>query len=150
MYFELVGEITEVDRIGTWDSRLGRSTPTLRCQPLAQAQGHRSGADRRWHDPAGRGTLVRRSWAWPSADEDRAVPGLMAAKKRYLLCVRNEGAEDLEPRKVSERLPDARAAKDGYVRVVDESGEDYLYPSGYFVAVDPPREAERALASGAR
>jgi len=74
----------------------------------------------------------------------------MAAKKRYLLCVRNEGAEDLEPRKVSEQLPDARAAKDGYVRVVDESGEDYLYPSGYFVAVDLPREAERALASGAR
>lgn len=74
----------------------------------------------------------------------------MAAKKRYLLCVRNEGSEDLEPRKVYEQLPDARAAKDGYVRVVDESGEDYLYPSAYFVALDLPREAERALAGGAR
>jgi hypothetical protein len=74
----------------------------------------------------------------------------MAAKKRYLLCVRNEGSEDLERRKVYEQLPDARAAKDGYVRVVDESGEDYLYPSAYFVAVDLPREAERALAGGAR
>jgi len=74
----------------------------------------------------------------------------MAAKKRYLLCVRNEGSEDLEPRKLYEQLPDARAAKDGYVRVVDESGDDYLYPSTYFVAVDLPREAERALADGTR
>ncbi len=68
-------------------------------------------------------------------------------KKRYLLCVRNEGSEDVEPRKLYEQLPDRRAAKDGYVRVIDESGEDYLYPADYFVAVDLPREAERALDS---
>jgi hypothetical protein len=37
-----------------------------------------------------------------------------------------------------------------YVRVVDESGEDYLYPADYFVAVELPREAERALAGAAR
>ena len=65
-------------------------------------------------------------------------------KKRYLLCVRNKGCEDLEPRKLYEQLPDLQAAEDGYVRVVDESGEDYLYPAEYFVAVDLPREAERA------
>jgi hypothetical protein len=67
-------------------------------------------------------------------------------KKRFLLCVRNKGCEDLEPRKLYEQLPDSRAAEDGYVRVVDESGEDYLYPADYFVAVELPREAERALA----
>ena len=71
-------------------------------------------------------------------------------KKRYLLCVRNKGCEDLEPRKLYEQLPDPRAADDGYVRVVDESGEDYLYPADYFVAVELPREAERALAGGVR
>ena len=71
-------------------------------------------------------------------------------KKRYLLCVRNQGCEDLEPRKLYEQLPDSRAAQDGYVRVVDESGEDYLYPADYFVALDLPREAERALAGAAR
>lgn len=71
-------------------------------------------------------------------------------KKRYLLCVRNKGCEDLEPRKLYEQLSDRRAAEHGYVRVVDESGEDYLYPADYFVAVDLPREAERALASAAR
>ena len=52
------------------------------------------------------------------------------------------------PRKLYEQIPDARAGEDGYVRVVDESGEDYLYPADYFVAVDLPREAERALAGG--
>lgn len=71
-------------------------------------------------------------------------------KKRYLLCVRNKGCEDLEPRKLYEQLPDSRAAEDGFVRVVDESGEDYLYPADCFVAVDLPREAERALAGSAR
>ena len=71
-------------------------------------------------------------------------------KKRYLLCIRNDGCEDLERRKLYEQLPDARAAEDGYVRVVDESGEDYLYPVDFFVAVNLPREAERALADAAR
>ena len=71
-------------------------------------------------------------------------------KKRYLLCVQNKGCEDLEPRKLYEQLPDPRAAEDGYVRVVDESGEDYLYPADYFVALDLPREAERALAGVTR
>jgi hypothetical protein len=71
-------------------------------------------------------------------------------KKRYLLCVRNKGCEDLEPRKLYEQLADPRAAEDGYVRVVDESGEDYLYPSECFIAVDLPREAERALATSPR
>jgi hypothetical protein len=67
-------------------------------------------------------------------------------KKQFLLCVRNTGCEDLELRKFYENLPDSVAAREGYVRVVDESGEDYLYPKTYFVAVRLPREAERALA----
>lgn len=71
-------------------------------------------------------------------------------KKRFLLCVRNRGCEDLEPRKLYQQLPDSRAAEDGYVRVVDESGEDYLYPADYFVAIDLPRDVERALAAPAR
>ena len=71
-------------------------------------------------------------------------------RKRFLLCVRNKGCEDLDLRKLYEQVPDARAAEDGYVRVIDESGEDYLYPADYFVAVELPREAERALAGSAR
>jgi len=71
-------------------------------------------------------------------------------RKRFLLCVRNKGCEDLDLRKLYEQVPDARAAEGGYVRVIDESGEDYLYPADYFVAVELPREAERALAGVAR
>jgi hypothetical protein len=42
-------------------------------------------------------------------------------------------------------LPDNSAAKSDYVRVIDNEGEDYLYPAGYFIFVDLPREAERAV-----
>ena len=49
-----------------------------------------------------------------------------------------------------ERLPDKVGTREGYVRVVDESGEDYLYPEGYFVAVEVPRQAERAFARRVR
>src|SRR5437870_10130999 len=67
-------------------------------------------------------------------------------KRQFLLCVRNAGCEDLELRKLYERLPDRVATREGYVRVIDESGEEYLYPEACFVAVDVPRQAERALA----
>jgi len=67
-------------------------------------------------------------------------------KKRFLLCVRNKGCEDLELRKLYPQLPDARGAKEGFVRVVDESGDDYLYPANHFIAIELPREAEQALA----
>ena len=60
----------------------------------------------------------------------------------YLLCVRNEGYEvSLEPRKVYQRLGDAGAAARSLVRVVDESGEDYLYPVDFFVPIDVPANA---------
>jgi hypothetical protein len=67
-----------------------------------------------------------------------------------LLCVRNDGSDDLEPRKVYTVLPDLRAAKEGFVRVVDESGEDYLYPSEYFVPVRLPVVIARTFLSPSR
>ena len=71
-------------------------------------------------------------------------------KKQFLLCVRNRGCEDLQLRKLYQQLPDRGAAEEGYVRVIDDSGEDYLYPSRCLVAVELPRRAERALSSAAR
>jgi len=64
---------------------------------------------------------------------------------KFALCVRNDDCEDLELRKVYRILPDDRAAEEGYVRVVDESGEDYLYPASYFVGLTLPREAQAVL-----
>ena len=53
-----------------------------------------------------------------------------------MLCINNDGSDDLEVRKVYEILPDKVAAKDNYVRVIDESGEDYLYPADCFYPVE--------------
>jgi len=64
---------------------------------------------------------------------------------QFALCIKSDDCEDLEKRKVYEIIPDKDAAKDGYVRIVDESGEDYLYPRSYFILVDLPRKAQDAL-----
>ena len=63
----------------------------------------------------------------------------------FALCVENKDCEDLEKRKIYKVLPDEEAEKEGYLRVIDESGEDYLYPQSYFVLVQLPREAQEAL-----
>jgi hypothetical protein len=68
-----------------------------------------------------------------------------STERRFVICIRNEGSEDLEVGKVYQVLADASAARDNYIRVVDESGEDYLYPADYFVPIALPQEAERAL-----
>lgn len=68
---------------------------------------------------------------------------------RFVICLRNEDCEDLEPRKVYQVLADEAAAEDGYTRVIDESGDDYLYPQDYFVPIKLPAAAEKALLSAA-
>ena len=67
----------------------------------------------------------------------------------FVLCVKNKDCEDLEKRKVYQVLPDKDAEKDGYLRIIDESGEDYLYPVSYFVPVQLPSEARKAIGTGA-
>jgi hypothetical protein len=64
---------------------------------------------------------------------------------KFALCIENKESEDLEKRKIYQIIPDDDAESEGYLRVVDESGEDYLYPRSYFVLVSLPREAEEAL-----
>ncbi len=61
--------------------------------------------------------------------------------------MRNDDSDDLELRKIYRLLPDEKAAKDGYLRIVDESGEDYLYPESYFIIVKLPIEVQEALAA---
>ncbi len=58
---------------------------------------------------------------------------------QFVICVRNSGAEDLELRKLYQVVPDEDAARDGYLRVIDESGEDYLYPAESFVTQTLPQ-----------
>lgn len=66
-------------------------------------------------------------------------------KPKYAVCVENRDCEDLEKRKIYQVLPDEEAQKEGYLRVLDESGEDYLYPASYFILLQLPIEAQEAL-----
>jgi hypothetical protein len=65
---------------------------------------------------------------------------------KFVLCVRSGDSDDLEPRKVYQTLPDKKAERQGYLRVIDESGDDYLYPGEYFVPVKLPAAVVRELA----
>jgi hypothetical protein len=65
---------------------------------------------------------------------------------QFAVCIDNSGyPASLELHKIYRVLRDEEAARDGDLRVVDESGEDYLYPAGHFLVVALPRAVERAL-----
>ena len=65
---------------------------------------------------------------------------------QFVLCIRKDGCDDLDVRKVYQVIPDADAEKEEYVRIIDESGEDYLYPARYFLAIELPTDAVKAFA----
>ncbi len=66
--------------------------------------------------------------------------------KHFALCIDNTDYEaSLIPGKVYRILPDPRAGKDNFVRIVDESSEDYLYHTGHFVFVDFPKAVKKKL-----
>jgi hypothetical protein len=68
------------------------------------------------------------------------------SSKRFVVCVRNKGYEaSLERNKIYLVRPDPEAEADGDIRIVDESGEDYLYPADWFVAVEVPKAAQASL-----
>lgn len=63
---------------------------------------------------------------------------------KFAVCI-TDAEPDLKPRKIYQVLPDEAAEKGNHLRVIDESGEDYLYPARFFVLVEVPKEAERTL-----
>jgi hypothetical protein len=70
----------------------------------------------------------------------------MNTKKHFVLCIDNTDYEaSLIPRKVYEVIPDSQAEADDLIRVIDESGEDYLYHNSLFVFIHLPAEVEKAL-----
>ena len=65
---------------------------------------------------------------------------------RFAVCIENKGYEaSLEIGKLYRVLPDSAAERHGYLRIVDESGEDYGYGVERFLAIDVPKPVERAL-----
>lgn len=66
--------------------------------------------------------------------------------RRFAVCIKNKGYEaSLERNKIYVVEPDPDAEKDGDLRIVDESGEDYLYPADWFVAVEVPKAVQASL-----
>jgi hypothetical protein len=69
---------------------------------------------------------------------------------KFVICIDNtDYPAALEKRKIYETLPDTDAAKTGLIRVVDESGEDYLYPASCFIDANLSKETQAALISAA-
>lgn len=72
------------------------------------------------------------------------------APKRLYICLDNSGYEvSLERRKIYVGVPDARAERLGHIRIIDESGESYLYPADRFIAAELPLAARRAVLTAA-
>jgi hypothetical protein len=153
MYFEIVGEISNVETIaagrgirtlteirerygpGRWRKLKGVADVRLASGRIRRAEVH-------WYEAHGIGKkafkIKRFLDDWPM--------GRKKQKPQFVLCVRNKGCDDLELRKVYQLLPDASAVEDGYMRVIDESGEDYLYPSDCFLPIALPDTVAKQLA----
>lgn len=73
----------------------------------------------------------------------------MAKRKRttsqFAICINSDDPDLLTPRRIYQVLPDESAARSDYIRVIDNEGEDYLYPAECFIFVDFSPAAERAL-----
>ena len=66
--------------------------------------------------------------------------------KHFVICVNNEGYEvSLEPRKLYVNVPDPDSEKLGLLRVIDESGEDYLFPQTNCVSIELPSPVQKAV-----
>jgi hypothetical protein len=74
------------------------------------------------------------------------MAGKRKSTPRFAVCVRNDSSEaSLERNKLYVVIPDADADREGDVRIVDESGEDYLYPAEWFVPLEVPKAVRESL-----
>ena len=66
-------------------------------------------------------------------------------KSKFVICINTDDPDLLTPRMIYEVLPDEDAARSNYIRVIDNEGEDYLYPADYFIFVSFPHNVEQTL-----
>lgn len=72
------------------------------------------------------------------------------SKRNFVICIENSGyPASLEKRKIYEVIPDESASEVGHIRVIDESGDDYLYPESCFIDAHLPKAVEEAVANAA-
>ncbi len=75
---------------------------------------------------------------------------MRSPRRNFVICLQNKGYEvSLEPRKIYQVLSDPDAEKHRQLRVIDESGEDYLYPKKYFAAIELSKPLRKAVLAAA-
>ena len=147
MHFEIVGAILDQETIA-----IGRAIREL--ARLRRAYGVLDGANERASLRSG--CKMGRSGPPKSTGTKRTASGARSSRssassreRRHVVCLENAGyVAFLEPRKIYVALSDREAARNGLLRVIDESGEDYLYPKGLFADIRLSPRLASALASG--
>jgi hypothetical protein len=146
MHFKIVGQITDVEVIAA-------GTAIRKRKRLWKLYGKG-----RWRKLKGIATVEFRDSACGSpfgtkptgsarkTTKSNASLTDMKRNPQFAVCISNKGyAASLEVRKIYRLIPDKAGAKHGLVRVVDEMGEDYLFPEEYFVSLTLPQAAEGAV-----
>ena len=77
------------------------------------------------------------------------MPTKNKEEPKFAVCISSDDPDLLTPRRIYQVLPDDSAAKSNYIRVIDNEGEDYLYPADYFLFIELPSKIEQALLKAA-
>jgi hypothetical protein len=138
MGFELIGELSKVETIAVNLSIRERTDLKARF------------GGRRWRELKGVGLVRLPNGNRKAEVKNQAILGRMSmtqavSHRSFVICVSDEGSEDLTAGMVYQALPDQSAGDEGLLRVIDDSGEDYLYPAERFVRVVVSREEETKL-----
>jgi hypothetical protein len=158
MHFTIVGELNQVETFATasairelarlrkvygrgrWRKRKGVARVRLGDGTIHLAELH-------WYEASGIGKkeFKIKRFLWKLS-----MPKTSTSSRQLVICIKNDGyPASLEKRKIYVSLPDATAEKHKQLRVIDESGEDYLYPIGYFISLTLPQSARRAVLTAA-
>jgi hypothetical protein len=153
MPFEIVGDITQVETIATGRrirelTRLRRLYGRGRWRKLKGLPWSACGVG----PYAARSCIGMRRMASVGRRSSASVMSTKSRKPclrqpvRFVVCIENSGyPASLELHKIYRSVPDPSATREGDLRIVDESGEDYLYPAEWFVAVQVPRRVRTSL-----
>ena len=149
MYFRLLGRITNVEIIAV-GSAIREIERLRRHYGRARWRKRKGIAKIELMDGSVRLAEVHWYEAGALADANSSSSGtwtnMASAKRQLVLCLRSKGYEvSLERRKIYQVLPDRDAASHGQLRVIDESGEDYLYPAAFFAPLKLPRTLRRRV-----
>src|SRR5262245_23194903 len=95
-------------------------------------------------------TGTRRMGSAARASRSRGSSTNQSSQPRYVVCVDTGGNHDLQIRRIYEVLADPSAARSNFIRVIDDSGEDYLYQADLFLPFQPTSSLRSALRRGSR